>query len=129
MNGGPLTLACLQMNAKSIVWMRQPAQVPGMNIEASQLLLPDSGLAGIGPEHGCAAIAHYLAAVGALKTPSADLPADMAASKGRLMLDVVSLLAGKSIIDKVGTSGLPCWLLKTLNHLQHLAPGATLRAR
>ncbi|KAK9836045.1 hypothetical protein WJX84_006212 [Apatococcus fuscideae] len=62
----------IEMNSQKLVWTRQPAQAPGINVEAR-----------------------------GLKTPLTNLPVDIAASKGRLMLDLVSLLAGKSISEKV----------------------------
>lgn len=92
----------MQMNSQKLVWTRQPAQASGLNVEASQLALPEPGLACIGPAKGSPAIAAWMTAVGGLKTPLVNLPIDMAASKGRLMLDFVSLLAGKAIADKVG---------------------------
>ena len=99
--GVPIALVIMQMNSQKLTWTRQPAQAPGINVEASQLALPEPGLACIGPQKGSSAIAAWMTAVGGLKTPLVNLPIDMAASKGRLMLDFVSLLAGKTISDKV----------------------------
>ena len=93
----------VQVNDKKLIWSRQPTQAPGINIEASQLELPEPGLGCIGPERASPAVASWLAAIGGLKTALGNLPAEMTASKGRLMLDVVSLLAGKPVFDKVRT--------------------------
>lgn len=95
----------LQVN-HNLLWRTDEGRPVSLE-EGQAFVLPEPGWNSLGPTIPSAAAAKLLTAT-TMKGPFRNLPAEMVASKGRLIFDLIELFSGKTVPGRVGSYSFPC---------------------